>query len=872
MKSVALFAAAAVAALLAAPPAAAMLIVPVTDEHLVETSTAAVEARVLSVDSGPAGNPPSTDYLLEIDRLVAGELPGRHVILRLPGGEVPGQDLLLYIEGVPRFAVGERLFLFLDPSDDGTFHPRHLMQGAFRERMVGGERLLIRDLGQAVALPPLDEPAATLERFFRGRDAAGFSRWVADRARGVAREPDYFVPLPEAVGGSGDTTSGLGSVTGEYRLFKYGPTGLALRWFAFDDGQSVDWRIFGGGEPGYGEAATAKAASAAIGAWNGLRGVGIRYRYAGTTKAGGGLTSTDGVNGILFDDADGSLKSAFSCATGGGGTLAHAGPWVGLTQTAPDGTRYHRTVEADVVTNSNIDCYLERYAGSLDQLLAHELGHTLGIHHPCDSDETSSRPCSRATTSEVDSVMYPYLHNDTRGARLNEDDRAAARALYPRGSGPSGPPPAAPSELTAEVRSASTVFLTWSDNSTDETLFRVEARPAGGAWTVVATPAANEESALVVGLTPATAYSLRAQARNANGGSAYSNTAFVLTQLPVPAAPQALAAEVVSPTAVRLTWGPPAGGGQGFFRVESRTPWSPVWLTAVDTAPDATSVTVGDLVTGLPVSFRVLAVNQEGLSAPSIVASATPHANAGACTAGGEVLCLKDRFAVRVHWSSYADGLTGLGGAAPFGGGESGSFWFFDPSNVELIVKLLDGTSLNDHYWVFHAALSDVEYWISVLDTATGSSRTYYNEPHDSCGAFDTLALPRGEAAVPARPAAAAATGGDEELVLMEGRFRLRVEWVSEHAASRTGVGYAVDGGSQSGYFWFFSPSNIEVAAKVLDGRPLNGHFWVFFASLSDVEYDLVVTDTHTGQSKTFHNPAGSTCGQFDARAFPLPF
>jgi hypothetical protein len=71
-----------------------------------------------------------------------------------------------------------------------------------------------------------------------------------------------------------------------------------------------------------------------------------------------------------------------------------------------------------------------------------------------------------------------------------------------------------------------------------------------------------------------------------------------------------------------------------------------------------------------------------------------------------------------------------------------------------------------------------------------------------------------------------------------------------------------------SGSFWFFDPGNLELEVKILDGRAVNGHFWVFFGALSDVEYRVTVTDTATGESRSYHNPAGTVCGQSDVEAF----
>ena len=53
---------------------------------------------------------------------------------------------------------------------------------------------------------------------------------------------------------------------------------------------------------------------------------------------------------------------------------------------------------------------------------------------------------------------------------------------------------------------------------------------------------------------------------------------------------------------------------------------------------------------------------------------------------------------------------------------DTGYFWFFDDANVELVVKVLDGRSVNGHFWVFFGALSDVGYSITVTDTATGET------------------------------------------------------------------------------------------------------------------------------------------------------
>jgi hypothetical protein len=108
------------------------------------------------------------------------------------------------------------------------------------------------------------------------------------------------------------------------------------------------------------------------------------------------------------------------------------------------------------------------------------------------------------------------------------------------------------------------------------------------------------------------------------------------------------------------------------------------------------------------------------------------------CPAG---LCLLDsRFEVAVQYRDPNTGLLGAGVAVPRTD-QSGTFWFFNPQNVELVVKILDGRPLTGKFWVFYGALSDVEYWVTVTDTVTGASKQYHNPRGNLCGKGDTSAL-----------------------------------------------------------------------------------------------------------------------------------
>lgn len=121
---------------------------------------------------------------------------------------------------------------------------------------------------------------------------------------------------------------------------------------------------------------------------------------------------------------------------------------------------------------------------------------------------------------------------------------------------------------------------------------------------------------------------------------------------------------------------------------------------------------------------------------------ATPPTSAGTCAASATALCLNGgRFKVEVAWKDFSNN-TGVGQAVPLTG-DTGYFWFFGLENVELVIKVLDGTSLNQHWWVFYGALSTVDYTITVTDTMTGMQKTYHNPSGNLGSVADTSAFPK---------------------------------------------------------------------------------------------------------------------------------
>lgn len=102
----------------------------------------------------------------------------------------------------------------------------------------------------------------------------------------------------------------------------------------------------------------------------------------------------------------------------------------------------------------------------------------------------------------------------------------------------------------------------------------------------------------------------------------------------------------------------------------------------------------------------------------------------GASTA--TTLCLDDHFSVRAFWRTNPVPGTPTDGQAQVAGcpnPNSGLFWFFSANNWEVLVKALDACSLNNRFWVFSAATTNVFYRLEVTDVRGGAQKIYFNYP-----------------------------------------------------------------------------------------------------------------------------------------------
>jgi hypothetical protein len=265
------------------------------------------------------------------------------------------------------------------------------------------------------------------------------------------------------------------------------------------------------------------------------------------------------------------------------------------------------------------------------------------------------------------------------------------------------------------------------------------------------------------------------------------------------------------------------------------------------------------------------------------------------CEESDTRLCVQqERFEIVVRWQDFA-GAEGEARLLPLGS-ESGYATFFSPSNVELMVKVLNACSpeLGERFWVFAAGLTNVEVSFAVKDTWTGLTQAYRNPlgqvfaPVFDTTTFDTCDAPEPEAPAAPFPAAASKAAKlpasaavpsqspatsqycDSPPNCIAGRFRPAVLYTLPGVDGFTGTGIATTLTPDTKAYSFFSTDNYEVLIKVLDACESYGRVWFFAAGLTDLPVTIQLHDQATFRNYYFESLGGQPFQPiFDLQTLP---
>lgn len=215
-----------------------------------------------------------------------------------------------------------------------------------------------------------------------------------------------------------------------------------------------------------------------------------------------------------------------------------------------------------------------------------------------------------------------------------------------------------------------------------------------------------------------------------------------------PTAPSNLTATATSSTVIRLNWVDNASN-ETEFRVEQKVGGSFQDLGAVDA--NATTVNITGVAPGTTQTFRVRAKNAAGFSGYSNEATATTPGNTtGPCVANATTMCLmNNRFRVSIDYKNPYSNPPGQPGTfvgqrlnPSVPNPDTAIFGFAKPTDVEVVVRIVDARPYAPRFDVYYGGLTDVEYWVNVTDTQTGRTKQYYNKTGNVGGGVDRATFP----------------------------------------------------------------------------------------------------------------------------------
>ena len=316
--------------------------------------------------------------------------------------------------GSPEYRVGETVVAYLERSGRGRLRTKHMAMGKLDAEIREDGRVVLSGVGRAGIRK------RQLLSSFRKSVRAGA------RSPGMAR-------VASRLQTSAPVLEGIAQNKVAFRLME-----PAARWF------NLPVAVWGdlNGDSILGKAAGAQVVAAGAAAWSGRPGSEFEARYEGEAE-GKGFTCNPGRIDVSFDDPLDQIADPENCS----GALA-VGGFCASSGTA-GGTGYREITAGTIVFSDGWEQCSFWTQTNLEEIMAHELGHAIGLAHSWEAGLGSPED-----SFVSDATMYWMAHFDGRGAGLTDYEGGAIAYLYDDGSLPLEPTPAPTPEPTPAPTSA----------------------------------------------------------------------------------------------------------------------------------------------------------------------------------------------------------------------------------------------------------------------------------------------------------------------------------------------------------------------------------------------------------------------------------